>query len=118
MPRLGIFYAHLIMHNGVPGCPALVARHVMLTCPSSQPQLFDQIQLRQYATSHNPFLNNEVHHPMIVRMEHNRYIGPTVNFKEFFVFSHQKLPASGVKLIPCRVYAEISGPAEFDSHAA
>jgi len=51
-------------------------------------------------------------------MEHNRYIGPTVNFKEFFVFSHQKLPASGAKLIPCRVYAEISGSAEFDSHAA
>jgi hypothetical protein len=51
-------------------------------------------------------------------MEHNRYIGPTVKFKEFFVFSHQKLPASGVKLIPCRVYAEISGPAGFDTHAA
>jgi len=117
LPPLGIFLAHLIMHDGVPGCPALVARHVMLTCPSSQPQLFDQIQLRQYATSHNPFLNNEVHHPMITRMEQYRYIGPTVKFKEFFVFSHGKLPASGVKPIPCQVYAEISGIAGFDVRA-
>jgi hypothetical protein len=51
-------------------------------------------------------------------MEHNRYIGPTAKFKEFFVFSHQKLPANGVKLILYQTYAEISGVARFDSHAA
>jgi len=118
LPRLVVFFAHLLMHDGVPGCPALAARDVMLACPSSQPQFFDQIQLRQYAASHNPFLNNEVDHPMIARMEHNRYIGPTAKFKEFFAFSHQKLPASQAKLIPYPSYTEISGATGFDSHAA
>jgi len=51
-------------------------------------------------------------------MEHNRYIGPTAKFKEFFAFSHQKLPASQAKLIPYPLYTEISGTAGFDSHAA
>ena len=51
-------------------------------------------------------------------MEHNRYIGPTVKFKEFFVFSFQKLSVSRVKLIFCQACAEISANAEFDNHAA
>jgi len=51
-------------------------------------------------------------------MEHNRYIGPTAKFKEFFVFSHQKSPASRVKLIPYQVYAEISETVKFDKPAA
>src|SRR5207248_11656652 len=72
-----------------------------------------QIQLRQYAASHNPFLNNVVHHPMITRMEHNRYIGPTAKFKEFFVFLTQKSPVNGVKRKPHPTYREISDPARF-----
>jgi hypothetical protein len=46
---------------------------------------------------------------MISRMEHNRYIGPTAKFKEFFGFLHQKLLAIRVNLLPCREYAEVSG---------
>ncbi len=118
MPRLGVLFAHFVVYDRVPGCPAFVAGDIMFARPSPQPEFFDQIQLRQSAASHNPFLNNEVHHPLIVRMEHNRYIGPTAKFKEFFVFSHQKSPASRVKLILYQVYAEISETAKFDKPAA
>jgi hypothetical protein len=50
-------------------------------------------------------------------MEHNRYIGPAAKFKEFFVFLHQKSSASEVKLEPYPTFAEVSGPARFNSVA-
>ena len=55
---------------------------------------------------------------MIARMEHNRYIGPTAKFKEFFDFLPQKLPASQVKRIAYPSYAEISRLARFEHRAA
>jgi hypothetical protein len=45
-------------------------------------------------------------------MEHNRYIGPTAKFKEFFVFLPQKSLAIGVNFLPCQQYAELSDTAE------
>src|SRR5262249_38138914 len=117
-PRLIIFLAHFVVHDGVPGEPALVAGDVVLAGPTPQPQFFDQVQLRQYAALHKPFLNNEVDHPMGCRMEHNRYIGPTLKFKEFFDFLSQKLPASKVKLTFFRVCTELSYSATFASLAA
>jgi hypothetical protein len=55
---------------------------------------------------------------MASRMEHNRYIGPTIKFKESFGFLQQKRPASQGKLVPCPEYAGLSGLAGHNSLAA
>jgi hypothetical protein len=54
---------------------------------------------------------------MAIRMEHNRYIGPTTKFKESFGFLQQKLPASRVNFVPCLEEAEVSDSAKYNGPA-
>src|SRR5207245_2624018 len=61
--RLDVFFAqivvltrHLFMNDWVPGRFPVFRRHVVLARPAPQAQLFDEIHVPQYATSHKPSL--------------------------------------------------------------
>lgn len=58
-----IFLVHLFMDHAMPGLLTLAAGDVMFARPSPQPQLFDKVDLRQYAACHDPFLKKRTHNP-------------------------------------------------------
>src|SRR5262249_48335835 len=52
---LKLLLIHFLVDDGMPGALALSTRHVMFPRPAPQTQLFDEVQLRQYATRHDTF---------------------------------------------------------------